>query len=76
MTLKESAAIYLIAPCGRKEKRGYREDAEFFGVYSPEVGQVYLILVEAVPEGQAYLRLKQTRNNQEKRIVWAKDYEL
>ncbi len=63
-------------PGGRKERRGYREDAEFFGVYSPEVGQVYLIPVEAVPEGQAYLRLKQAKNNQEKRIIWAKDYEL
>jgi hypothetical protein len=36
----------------------------------------YLILVEIVPEGQAYLRLKKAKNNQEKGIIWAKDYEL
>ena len=61
---------------GRRERRGYREDVEFFGVYSPEIGKVYLIPVEAVPEGQAYLRLKKAKNNQEKGIIWAKDYEL
>ncbi len=61
---------------GRKERKGYRDDVEFFGVYCPETGKVYLIPVEVVPEGQAYLRLKKAKNNQEKRIVWAKDYEL
>lgn len=61
---------------GRGERRGYREDVEFFGVYSPDTGKVYLIPVEVVPEGQAYLRLTQAKNNQEKRIIWAKDYEL
>lgn len=61
---------------GRGERRGYREDVELFGVYSPEICKVYLIPVEAVPEGQAYLRLKKAKNNQEKGIIWAKDYEL
>ncbi len=61
---------------GRRERRGYREDVEFFGVYSPETGKVYLIPVEVVPEGQAYLRLKKAKNNQEKGIIWAKDYEM
>jgi hypothetical protein len=32
--------------------------------------------VEVVPEGQAYLRLKKAKNNQEKGIIWAKYYEL
>jgi hypothetical protein len=27
-------------------------------------------------KGQAYLRLKKTKNNQDKKIIWAKDYEL
>jgi hypothetical protein len=61
---------------GRRERRGYRENVEFFGVYSPDTGKVYLIPVEIVPEGQAYLRLKKAKNNQEKRIIWAKDYEM
>ena len=61
---------------GRRERRGYREDVEFFGVYSPDTDRVYLIPVEVVPEGQAYLRLTKAKNDQEKRIIWAKDYEL
>jgi len=61
---------------GRKERRNYRGDVEFFGVYSPEIGKVYLVPVEAVPKSSAQLRLKNPKNNQEKRIVWAKDYEL
>ncbi len=61
---------------GRKERRGYREDVELFGVYNPETCKVYLIPVEVLPEGQAYLRLKKAKNNQERGIIWAKDYEL
>lgn len=61
---------------GRKARRGYREDVEFFGVYSPDTGKVYLIPVDVVPEGQATLRLQKPKNNQEKKVIWAKDYEL
>lgn len=61
---------------GRGERRGYREDVEFFGVYSSDTGKVYLIPVTVVPEMVAYLRLKPTKNNQEKGIIWAKDYEI
>ncbi len=63
-------------PGGKGTRRSYREDVEFFGVYSPDTGKVYLIPVEIVPEGGAILRLKKPKNNQEKRIIWAKDYEL
>jgi hypothetical protein len=63
-------------PGGRKERRSYREDVEYLGVYSPDTGKVYLIPVEVLPEAEAYLRLKPTKNNQEKRVIWAKDYEL
>jgi hypothetical protein len=61
---------------GRRERRSYRGDVEFFGVYSPEIGKVYIVPVEAVPKFSAQLRLKNPKNNQEKKIVWAKDYEL
>jgi hypothetical protein len=37
---------------------------------------VYLFLVEIVPEGQAYLRLKKAKNKQDMGIIWAKDFGL
>ena len=63
-------------PGGRGKRKSYRGDVEFFGVYSSDTGKAYLIPVDAVPEGYATLRLKETKNNQEKRVIWAKDYEL
>jgi hypothetical protein len=50
--------------------------SSFFGVYSSDTGKVYLIPVTVVPEIVAYLRLKKAKNNQEKGIIWAKDYEI
>jgi hypothetical protein len=61
---------------GRGMRRSYRGDVEFFGVYSSDTGKVYLIPVDVVPEGGAILRLKRPKNNQEKRVIWAKDYEV
>jgi PD-(D/E)XK endonuclease len=57
-------------------RKSYRGDVEFFGVYSPDTNKVYLIPVDVVPEGWATLRLKKPKNNQEKKIIWAADYEL
>jgi hypothetical protein len=62
---------------GRGARRSYQGDAEYFGVYSCDTGKVYLIPVYLVPyAAEARLRLKETKNNQDKRINWAKDYEL
>jgi hypothetical protein len=61
---------------GRGARKSYRGDVEFFGVYSPDTNKVYLIPVDVVPEGWATLRLKKPKNNQEKKIIWAADYEL
>jgi hypothetical protein len=61
----------------RSVKRGYKGEAEYFGVYSPDTDKVYLIPVDEVPDGiEIRLRLKTARNNQEKLIRWAKDYEI
>ena len=61
----------------RSVKRGYRGEAEYFGVYSPDTDKVYMVPVDEVPEGiEVRLRLKKSRNNQEKYVRWAKDYEL
>ena len=57
--------------------RGYLGDAEYFGVYSPDTGKVYLILVSEVPgTWDVKLRIKKSKNNQEKGVRWAYKYEL
>jgi hypothetical protein len=48
-----------------------------FGVYSPNTGKVYLVPVSDVPSGgDVKLRLLKAKNNQQKKIHWAQDYEL
>ncbi len=56
---------------------GYRGEIEYFAVYCPDNGKIYLIPEDNVPDGsKAKLRLKRTKNNQQQGILWAKDYEL
>ncbi len=46
-------------------------------MYSPETGKVYLVPVDEVPIGsKAKLRIEATKNNQQKGVKWAKDYEI
>lgn len=58
------------------KKRGYKGVAEWFGVYSPDTGKVYMVSVNERGNGGMKLRLHPTRNNQEKNVRWAKDYEI
>jgi hypothetical protein len=47
------------------------------GVYSADVARCFLIPIAEVAEGRGiYLRLNPTRNNQARRIRWARDYEF
>jgi hypothetical protein len=58
-------------------RRGYKDEADYFGVYSPDIGKVYLIPVDDLPIGsKGRLRLNATKNNQQKGVKWAKDYEI
>lgn len=57
-------------------RKGYKGEADYFGVYSPDTEKVYLIPVEDVPSDAAALRLHATKNNQQKGVRWAKDYEI
>jgi hypothetical protein len=58
-------------------RKGYVGEAEIFAVYIPDMEKIYLIPVDMVSIGsKAMLRLKKTRNNQEKGIQWARDFEL
>jgi len=61
----------------KKKKSGYRGRADWFGVYSPYIGKVYMISVWDAPDaGQMILRLNPTKNNQKQGVKWAKDYEI
>ncbi len=57
-------------------RKGYKGEADYFAVYSPDTGKTYLMPVEDAPGASARLRLYTTKNNQQKGIKWAKDYEL
>ncbi len=59
------------------KKHGYHGIAEWFGVYSVDTGKVYMVAVSETGKGsEMRLRLNPSRNNQEKNVNWAKDYEF
>src|SRR6266581_3479014 len=60
----------------KRDWRHYRGQCEYFAVYSAELNKVYLVPVEDVGTTRAHLRLEPSKNNQEKNVRWAKDYEL
>jgi hypothetical protein len=62
---------------GRSGRRSYIGDAEYFGVYSAALNTVYLVPVDIAPyASEVGLRVQSTKNNQEKKVIWAKDYEI
>jgi hypothetical protein len=50
--------------------------ADIFGVYSPERQLVYLVPVMDVPRYDVFLRIDAARNNQQRGIRMAADYEI
>lgn len=62
---------------GRTERRGYVGDIEFFGVYCAELNKVYLVPINiATYASEVPLRVDSPKNNQEKKIIWARNYEI
>ncbi|HEY1978381.1 MAG TPA: group I intron-associated PD-(D/E)XK endonuclease [Candidatus Baltobacteraceae bacterium] len=57
-------------------QRSYRGDADYFGVYCPDVQRVFLVPVEDVTENQGCLRWERTKNSQSRKIRWADRYVL
>lgn len=58
------------------QPRDYVGQIDQFGVFSPDVGLVYLVPASEVPSRTCSLRLSATRNRQAARIRWARQYEL
>jgi len=67
---------YSVAGNSNGKRQGYRGSADLFGVYCPDNQQVYLVPVAEVGIGGTLLRVEETLNKQQKRIRWAKDYNL
>ena len=59
-----------------RQPRNYRGQCDYFAVYNEKLNKVYLIPVDQVGTSGAVLRLTSQKNNQNKNILWAKDYEL
>ena len=60
-----------------RQPRYYQGQCDYFAVYCEELNKVYLIPVDQV--GQlitATLRLTPRKYNQDRKTLWAKDYEL
>lgn len=73
-----TASSYYHTKAGRTGhgRKDYRGQVEYFAVYCPDTGKVYLVPVDHVGTTNARLRLMETGNKQSKNIRWAKDYEL
>lgn len=56
--------------------RHYRGQCDYFAVYCASLERVYLVPVDEVGKTRAHLRIEPTKNNQEKNVRWARDYEL
>ena len=60
----------------REYKHHYRGRADLFGIYCRQTDGVYLVPVDEIGLNSGSLRVHPTRNNQAKKIRWARDYEV
>ena len=59
-----------------KQARHYRGQCDYFAAYCEKLDKIYLIAVDQVGTRRVNLRLILAKNNQEKNVRWAKDYEF
>lgn len=57
-------------------RRSYRGEVDYFAVYCPPLDRTYLVPVEDVGASHGCLRVDAPKNQQQKAIRWANDYEL
>lgn len=58
------------------ERKDYQGEIDTFGVYSPDLEQVFLVPVDGLPRRACSLRLSAPANGQQNGLRWAKDYLL
>lgn len=59
-----------------KRWKHYQGQCDYFAAYCEELNKIYFLSVNQVGTTRVNLRLVPARNNQEKCVRWAKDYEL
>ena len=70
-------SFYYHHPHPSKPSRDYLDDVDFFAVYCPETGGVYLVpIADVEPVREAALRIDAPRNGQRRRIRMAAAYEI
>ena len=57
-------------------RRSYVGLAHIFAVYFPPTNSVYLVPLDAVGGFRGYLRLEPARNNQQRKVRFAADFEI
>jgi hypothetical protein len=61
----------------RRVAQDYQGAVDYFGVYCPDNGKVYLVPIAELPTRRGcHLRLDPPMNNQKRGIRWARDYEV
>ena len=78
-TLKEGVLVFSCCNATTNEQRphgNYKGQIEFFAVYSPDLDKCYLVPIDEVGITQANLRIAEAKSKQQKKIRWAKDYEI
>jgi hypothetical protein len=56
--------------------RDYKSDIELFIVHCRDTGRIYVIPIDEATRTLGTLRIDPTANGQDKRVRWARDYEL
>ena len=75
--LFKTASTYSHHPRPAATMRSYHGEIDYFAVYCPATGSVYLIPFEEAPNrSTAALRVEPSRNCQQKRVRHAADYEI
>ena len=66
--------------CSKHARQGHRESyvgqIEYFAVYSFKLDKCYLIPIQDSCETETSLRVEPTKNQQDYKVRWAKDYEI
>jgi hypothetical protein len=72
-----ASSSYAHHPNPKITTRDYLDEVDYFGVYCPETGGVYLVPVaDAQLRHMGSLRITATRNGQKRRVRMAADYEV
>lgn len=77
--LRDGVIVFQPGSCagGKGRRRGYRGQADLFGVYCPELDSVYLVpLTDVDAVNTAHLRIDPPKDGRNRTVRWAKDYLL